>query len=204
MTVSRIRLCGVITYMDRNTEDALIGRLRTGDPAAFDAIYAEFHPRLYRFLYRMTKNRAVAEDLVEETWLRLVGAAAKLADGTRAGPWLFTVARNLFLSYCRSRAREQAYTADLYLLWPEAPPSPYAEAAAAEFADRLEAALQALPPAYREVVLLVGVEGMRPSEAAEVCGISGEALRQRLSRARKLLAQHLEVAAGGVYKEVSL
>jgi len=163
------------------------------DLAAFDAIYDAYNPRLFSFLLRMTKNRAIAEDLLEETWLRLVSAGEALDAGSRLGPWLFTVARNLFLSYCRSRAREQVYTRALISLWPdESSLSPYDAASQNEFEDRLEAALAEVPPVFREVLLLVGFEGLRPAEAAAVCGITPEALRQRLSRARTLLSQRLK------------
>ena len=76
-----------------------------------------------------------------------------------------------------------------------------------EFQDRLEAALAEVPPTYREVLLLVGFEGLRPADAAAVCGITPEALRQRLSRARALLSQRLkdkERSHEMVSKQVSL
>ncbi len=102
------------------------------------------------------------------------------------------MARNLFLSYCRSRAREQTYTSDLMSLWPEQlARSPFDVASTNEFEECLETALEELPFKYREVLLLVGVEGLRPAGAALVCGVSREALRQRLSRARLLLSQRL-------------
>src|SRR5436853_7813009 len=108
------------------------------------------------------------------------------------GPWLFTVARNLYLSHCRSRAREHSYTADLILLWPGGlPQSPFDLASLNELEERLEAAIASLPPMYREVLLLVGVEQLRPVDAARVCGISPESLRQRLSRARGLISRVL-------------
>src|SRR6184192_509926 len=179
--------------MERDFEVVLVGQLRAGDLTAFDAIYDAYNPRLFSFLLRMTKNRAVAEDLLEETWLRLVSGGAGLAAATRLGPWLFTVARNLFLSYCRSRAREQAYTRDLISLWPSGfSRSPYDWALLSEFEQRLEAALGEMPPIYREVLLLVGFEGLQPGDAAAVCGITPEALRQRLSRGRTLLSQRLK------------
>jgi RNA polymerase sigma-70 factor (ECF subfamily) len=94
----------------------------------------------FSFLLRMTKNRAVAEDLLEETWLRLVSGGEGLAAGTRLGPWLFTVARNLFLSFCRSTSREQAYTRDLTsLCLGEFSRSPYDSVLMTEFEERLEA-----------------------------------------------------------------
>jgi len=178
--------------MERELEVALVIRLRAGDISAFDEIYDVFNHRLLSFLTRMAKNRSVAEDLLEETWLRLVSSGEDLHAETRLGPWLFTVARNLYLSHCRSRAREHSYTADLILLWPGGhPQSPYDLASLNELEERLEAAIASLPPIHREVLLLVAVEQLRPVEAARVCGISPESLRQRLSRARGQVSRFL-------------
>lgn len=178
--------------MERDLEVELIRRLQAGDAAAFDEIYDSYNRRLYQFLRRMARDHSVAEDLLEETWLRLVRSAVELRKDSRLEPWLFTVARNLYRSYCRSRLREEAYTAEFALLWPaDAPRSPHDLACLDQFEARLEVALDDLPPLYRETLLLVGVEGFSPSEAAAVCGISSEALRQRLSRARAMLSQRL-------------
>ena len=193
--------------MDRDTEIALVARLRAGDPDAFDAVYEAFHPRLYNFLARLSRRRDVTEDLLEETWLRLVAHAHRLEPDTRLGPWLYTVARNLFHSFCRSRTLDDGLAGSLIGLWPGGtpPPSPFEETAARELERRVEGALAALPAAYREVLLLVGAEGLSPSEAAGVCGVSPEALRQRLSRARAMLTRDLErkpVRAVGHPREV--
>ncbi|HEY3443387.1 MAG TPA: RNA polymerase sigma factor [Paludibaculum sp.] len=194
--------------MERNLEVALVCRLRAGDVAAFDETYEALNPRVFSFLCRMTRSRTVAEDLLGETWLRFVSVSGELCEDTRLVPWLFTVARNLYMSYCRSRAREQAYTSDMILLWPgELPRSPFELASINEYEQRLEAALADLPAAYREVLLLVGAEGLRPVDAAAVCGISVEACRQRLSRARALLSRRLADSArfeARAAKEVSL
>lgn len=182
----------VVASMECSLEVALVARRRAGDTTAFDEIYDTLNPRLFSFLRRIARNRTVAEDLLEETWLRLVLAREDLRPDTHLVPWLFTVAHNLFLSYCRSRAREQAYTSDLISLWPEQlSQSPFDMASTNEFERCLETALGELPSRYREVLLLVGVEGLHPAGAALVCGVSGEALRQRLSRARLLLSQRL-------------
>ena len=167
---------------------------RAGDARAFDQIYETFNRRLLNFLVRMTRNRASAEDLLEETWLRLVSSGYKLDADTRLCNWLFTVARNLFLSHCRSRSRENSYTGEHSLFWPELTSrSPYDEAYLSEFGDRIERALAEIPPSYREAILLVGYQGLRPADAATVCGISPEALRQRLSRARVMLTQRMKL-----------
>jgi RNA polymerase sigma-70 factor (ECF subfamily) len=180
--------------MDRETELGLVNRLRAGDPAAFDVVYGLFHPRLFNFLARLSRRRDVAEDLVEETWLRLVAHAPRLRPDTRLGPWLFTVARHLHSSYCRSRLLEETHSSGLMGLWPfgSPKPSPFEATVASEAERRIEAALAALPLRYREAILLVSVEGLQPAEAAAVCGVKPEAMRQRLSRARAELARRLD------------
>ena len=178
--------------MSRDAERDLVSRLRAGDADAFDTVYAEYNPRLFAFLARLSRNRATAEDLLEETWLRLVSHAERLREDSRLGPWLFTVARNLYVSYCRSRMLEDVHAPDLIGLWPSGcPSSPLEETAGHELGARLEAALAKLPLRYREALLLVAIEGLTPSEAAQVCGVSGEAMRQRLSRGRTMLAERL-------------
>ncbi len=180
--------------MDRESELTLVSRLRAADTAAFDEVYAAFNARLFNFLARLSGSREAAEDLLEETWLRFVRQAHRLRPDTRLAPWLFTVARNLHVSYRRSRVLEDSHAAGLMGLWPSGSPvpSPFESTAADETGRRLEEALGALPVTSREALLLVAVEGQSPSEAARVCGISPEAMRQRLSRARAMLAKKLD------------
>jgi RNA polymerase sigma-70 factor (ECF subfamily) len=191
----------------RKSELALVARLRDGDLEAFDLVYGAFNTRLFNFLARLSRRRDVAEDLLEETWLRLVARAAQLRPDTQLGPWLFTVARNLHVSYRRSRMLEDSHAAGLIGLWPSGPPqpSPFEVAAANETGKRIETALGTLPVAYREAILLVMIEGLRPSEAAAVCGVSAEAMRQRLSRARAALTASLasEESAIAMFREVA-
>src|SRR5512134_1282794 len=115
--------------VEREIELRLVARLKAGDAAAFEAIYEAFRPRLFNFLARLSRRRDVAEDLLEETWLRLVANARRLQPDTRLGPWLFTVARNLYASYCRSRMLEDSHAAGVLALWPFSPrpSSPFEE-----------------------------------------------------------------------------
>ena len=181
-----------MAFMDRAAELALVERLRGAKPGAFDEIYAAYNLRLFNFLARLSRRPDVAEDLLEETWVRVIEHAGRLRPDTRLAPWLFTVARNLYFSFCRTRALDDGLTASIGL-WPLAMPhpSPYEATAANELERRVETALASLPRVYREVLLLVWVEGLTPAEAALVCGIRADALRQRLSRGRALLAEEL-------------
>ena len=185
-----------MTAMDRESELALVARLRSGDAEAFDQVHRAFNGRLFNFLARLAGNRDTAEDLLEETWLRFVDHAPRLKPDTTLASFLFTIARNLHVSFCRSRRLEDSYSVDLIGLWPTGTPrpSPFDSAIANETGDRIEQALAAMPAIYREALLLVAVEGMKPGEAAVVCGISPEAMRQRISRARATVAQSLDEA----------
>lgn len=184
--------------MDPQDEGSLVTRLRAGDTAAFDDVYDAYRARIFAFLLRMSRSKPLAEDLLNETWLRLVRHARMLRDDTRIGPWLFTVARNLYWSHRRASLVEEEYAPDLLGLWPSTQPwpSPFDFAAAGELERRIEVALSMLQPQYREVLLLVAHEGLTPGEAAVMCGISSEAMRQRLSRARAALAERLNLAEG--------
>jgi RNA polymerase sigma-70 factor (ECF subfamily) len=180
--------------MDRTLELALVARLKEGDGDAFDQVYATFNPRLFNFLARLSRRRDVAEDLLEETWVRVVAHASRLRDDTCLAPWLFTIARHLYVSYCRSRALDYDGMSGFHL-WALPPPAvrtPFEVAAASELQRRVELALAGLPAIYREALLLVALEGLSPSEAAVICGVTPMAMRQRLTRARKLLVGKLD------------
>lgn len=165
--------------------------LRAGDPAAFDAVYAAYRPRVYGFLVRLTGRRELADELHQETWVRLARHAPRLAPDTRLAAWLFTVARNLWRSHQRWAWLDGTRLLELATRPAGATPTPLELATASESQRRAEAAIAALPAAYREVVLLVVVEHLDPAEAAVVLGLSPEATRQRLSRGRAALAAAL-------------
>lgn len=178
-----------------------MSRLRAGDANAFDEVHTALNVRLFNFLARLSNRRDLAEDLLEETWLRLVQHAGRLRPDTRLDAWLFTVARNLHVSHCRSRLLEDSRSPELIGLWPSGATgrTPFEMVEADEARRRVAQALATLPVIYREALLLVAIDGLRPAEAAEVCGVTGETMRQRLTRGRALLADRLsEPAKSGV------
>jgi RNA polymerase sigma factor (sigma-70 family) len=177
--------------------DDLVTRLRRGEAWAFDRAYESFHVRIYSFLLRLSRRRDVAEDLAQEVWLKLARHAKDLREDTNLSAWLFTVARNAFLSHRRWAVLDVSRLViaddEPEGVSPDARPDETHEAR--ETAARLERALGRLPVASREVLLLVAVEGFEPAEAAEVLGLKQDALRQRLSRARAQLAEALAAHA---------
>jgi RNA polymerase sigma-70 factor (ECF subfamily) len=172
----------------------LQSRLRRGDPTAFNTIYRRYTPGLFAFLARLTRRSAIAEELLQETWMRFATHAPTLPPDANVRAWLFTVARNLF----RSHRRRSLLDLDSLRFWRAAArdtapvPSPQELAVASETERRLEQAVAALPLAQRELLLLVAVEGFTPLAAAAIAGISAVTARQRLHRARAALARALE------------
>lgn len=176
----------------REDERAWLVGLRLGKPAAFDCVFAAYRRRLYGYLVRMTRRRDVAEDLLQETFLRLARHATSLAADTRLDAWLFTVAHRLVVSWARAQAVRAQLAGDLPRRESATGDRSPLEALADSEAQRaLERAFAALPAAHREVALLVGVEGLQPAEVAQILGHTPEAVRQRLARARAQLAEML-------------
>ena len=171
-------------------ERAWVDGLRRGDSAAFDAAFAAYRRRVYGYLIRMVRRRDVAEDLLQETFLRLAQHATRLAADTRLGAWLFTVAHRLVVSWSRAQAVRAQLAGDLPARTADER-SPLEALADSQAQLALERAFAALAPAYREVALLVGLEGLAPTEVAQILGHSPEAVRQRLARARTQLAAAL-------------
>jgi len=169
--------------MDRSADAALVDRLRRGERGAFRELYGRFAQGTFGFLLRLAGRRDAAEDLHQEMWLSVARHASRLAADTDLAAWIFTVARNRFRS-SRRRAEPAAVSADAALA---------DRAAGAPASDDpgcrdLERALAALPEVHREVLVLVGVEGLDTAALATVLAIRPDAARQRLARARAALA----------------
>jgi RNA polymerase sigma-70 factor (ECF subfamily) len=140
----------------------------------------------------MTRRRDVAEDLLQDVFLRLAQHARRLAPDTRLGAWLFTVAHRRVVSWSRAQAVRAQLAGDFPAR--DAPAddrSPLSALVDSQAQLALERAFAELAPPYREVALLVGVEGLQPAEVAEILGQKPDAIRQRLARARAQLAAAL-------------
>ncbi len=170
-----------------------VAGLRRGDPGAFDSVFAAYRRRLFGYLVRMARRRDVAEDLLQDTFVQLAQHATRLSADTKLGAWLFTVAHRKFVSWTRAQQVRAQLAGDLPTGAQPATSerSPVEAIADSEVQLALERAFAALSPTYREVALLVGVEGLQPAEVAVILGLRPDAVRQRLARARAELAQAL-------------
>jgi RNA polymerase sigma-70 factor (ECF subfamily) len=179
-------------YVER-TDSEIVAGLRRAEASAFDAMYAQYRARIHGFLLRLSGRREGAEALFLERWNHAARAAPRLREDTRLAPWLFTIARNEWVSHRRWSMLDLSRVVTLgddvhFASVRSAQPAPDEELATSESVRALERAIGALPAALREALLLVAVEGFEPREAAEILGIKYDLLRQRVSRARAQLA----------------
>jgi RNA polymerase sigma factor (sigma-70 family) len=180
---------GVVRDVEVEADDQLVARLCAGDRTAFRRLYAVYRAPTFRFLARLTGRRDWAEDLHQETWLRIARGCPRLSPDTRLSAWVFAVARNVH----RTARRRAAVTAILRAEWlVGAAPGSDVTVDDPTCGD-LERALRALPVRHREVLLLLGVEGLDVRQAAEALGLHPDAVRQRLSRARAALEHVLRL-----------
>jgi RNA polymerase sigma factor (sigma-70 family) len=172
--------------MAAGPDDEAVSLLRRRDPRGFDRAYAAYAARVHAFLLRMSGRRDVADDLLQHTFLRLAERGPELRPDSDLRAWLFTVARNAYLAQGRALGADRDDSA----LESLASPPPDVEARL--LLGDVERALSNLRLEDRELLLLVGTEGMEPSDVARLLGIDPAALRQRLARARSRLLTALD------------
>lgn len=160
-----------------------------GDADSFRALYALLAPRLFGYLVRMTRDRASAEDLLQQTFAKVHKARAAYVRGADPAPWIYAIAHRTFLDEVR-RARRGAVLTDQGDL-PEVAATLEGEAAhvAAERPERdpaatraALAALDGLPAQQREAVVLTKLDGKSVAEAAEIAGTTPGAMKVRAHR----------------------
>lgn len=174
--------------MGDSTDRDAITLLRRRDPRGFDLAYAAYAGRIRGFLLRLGRDRTLADDLLQQTFLRLAEHGPELRADSDLRAWLFTVARNAHASHAR-RPRSDDDETTL-----EALASPPPDVEARLLLGDVESALGRLRAEDREVLLLVGVEGLEQDAVAKMFGVNAAALRQRLARARSRLLVELERA----------
>jgi RNA polymerase sigma-70 factor (ECF subfamily) len=171
-------------------------RYAAGDEAAFAIVYDALAPRLYGYLLRHTRDRARAEDLVQQTMLNVHRARLQFIPGAEVVPWAFAISRRLLLDGVRHGKRQvPTATSD-----PEWVPSEGASAdslvQARELAVRIDQVLATLPAAQRAAFELLKYEGFSVADAAEVLGTTANAVKIRAHRAAEALRAALGDTAG--------
>jgi RNA polymerase sigma-70 factor (ECF subfamily) len=170
---------------------ALQERFRDGDPEAFEALVRPHLDQIYTFCLRVAGNHPDGYDLAHDALLRARRKHHLYQPGRPIRPWLMRIAQNAF----RSRLRSPWHRMRQVLSGFErqsAAASPEGQTADSHRDEVVRTVLATLPPKYREAVALFHLQDMSYAEMVEITGVSEAALKQRVRRGNKILAQKIE------------
>ena len=183
-------------------DSEIIQRVLAGEVAAYEVIMRRHNQRLYRAARAILRDDDEAEDVLQETYVRAYQHLRDFAGEAQFSTWLTRIAVNEALARLKRRERvsdvagtREARTQAMDILESHAP-GPEQQLLEAETRNLLEAAIDALPEAYRVVFVLREIEEMHTAEAAACLDLSEETVKVRLHRARRMLRRELLARAG--------
>ncbi len=175
---------------------ALVRGLRRRDPELLDSLIEQYQYRLFRYLVYLTGNTQTAEDLFQETWIRVLDRGHQYDGRARFETWLFTIARNLVLDLHRRKKPEslealtEGESRPMEFAAPDAMPDDIFSRKEDE--AQVRASVQRLPAVFREVLLLRFQEEMALEEITGVVGIPLSTVKSRLYRGLEALRKLME------------
>jgi RNA polymerase sigma-70 factor (ECF subfamily) len=178
------------------SDPELLAALRQGDSDAIEELLTRYEPSIYRFGLRMCGDEESAREVLQETLLAAFRHLPTFRGDATISTWLYQIARSFCIKERRSERPTESLESPRARGLAEASAPPDAQAHAREIGAALAAAIQALPPEQREVIVLRDVEGLSAEEAAVVVGIEVGALKSRLHRARMQLRGELAALLG--------
>lgn len=178
-------------------DEELMLRYRAGDAAAFEALYGRHKGGLFRFLRRQCACASAAEELFQEAWIRVIDARERYEARAKFSTWLYTIAHNLLMDHYRRQGRrgvEESLDDDDPPAEPIANPDDGPERVfdRKRRAERILAALDAIPDVQREAFLLQQEAGLSVEAIASATGVPFETAKSRLRYALAKLRTCLE------------
>ena len=181
---------------EREQDQLLVERARTGDTGAFDSLVLKYTARLHAVVYNLTSNREDTCDLLQDVFSRAYRSLPRFRGESSFSTWVHTIAVNATLNFLRrSRSRrttsleEMSSTIEQDADYRElvATSDPMREAGLNELQEQLNAALQQLPETQRAVVVMFDIQGLPHGEIARIMGLSEGTVRSRLFYAHRQL-----------------
>jgi RNA polymerase sigma-70 factor (ECF subfamily) len=184
--------------VERERETEMARQLAAGDPAAFDRFVDHFRSKIFQYSWLMCGQREDAEEVAQETLLKVFENFDQLREPERVRSWVFRIARNACLMKRRKSIFAPAQELSLDELLPATQQDggemrieiadwsglPDAEVLRSELRDVLHRAIEELPDTYRPVLILRDVEELSTEETAQVLDVSTDVVKTRLHRAR--------------------
>jgi RNA polymerase sigma-70 factor (ECF subfamily) len=178
------------------SDELLVDRARTGDPAAFELLMRRHNQRVYRTVRTVLRDGPDIEDVMQQAYVLAFTHLDQFQGHARWSTWMCRIAFNEALARVRQGGRvvsiDAASEGSMERTKKDSGPDPEREAAGREIARIVEHALDELPDIYRAVVVLRQVEGLDTAETASVLGVAEEVVKTRLHRGRALLRETLE------------
>lgn len=192
--------------MERDTEIELARRLMAGNPEALERFVEHFRAKIFQYSWLMCGHREDAEEVAQETLLKVFESFDQLREPERVRPWVFRIAKNA----CLMKRRKSVFAPSQELSLDEFLPAmdrsgshrkleiadwaalPDRQLLQAELKDVLESAIRKLPENYRPVILLRDVEELSTLETAQILDLSEDVVKTRLHRARLAVRQTLD------------
>lgn len=193
-----------VRYTESGDEE-LLDRFRRGDPRAFEELMRRHRTPLFNFIYRSVRNRATAEEILQDAWLRMLQGAADFQRASRFTTWAYTVARNLCIDHARRQVHRRHPSLDqpgrrgdegdagpsLGETVADTGASVERRAIGAELQGRIVEAIDTLPDDQREVFLMREYANLPFKEIAEVVGAPENTVKSRMRYALERLQQCL-------------
>lgn len=179
--------------------DAAMDRCAEGDDAAFGEVYELMGPKLVQFFLRQGASQDLAEDLLQDVAVRLFRARGSFQRGASAMAWAYGVSRNAYIDHLRAAKTRRVVVSDDDALGRAASDeaaSAEAMVSAGQQADHVAAAIEKLPAAQRQAYELRHVHQLEVQEAAAQAGVSENAFKIRVHRAKETLRRALHALAG--------
>ncbi|PTL77726.1 RNA polymerase sigma factor [Vitiosangium sp. GDMCC 1.1324] len=195
--------------MGSPSDEELARRVREGETALFEVLMRRHNARVYRAVRALLSDEAEVEDVMQQAYVLAFTHLGQFKGMAKFSTWLIRIAVNEALLRLRKRSRLVALDGgadeeqEAAMKWVERnSPDPERETSERELVQLLESTIDALPAAYRMVLMLREVDGLSTAETAEVLSVSEEVVRTRLHRARAMLRDALDARLGGQLEEV--
>ena len=177
-------------------DEQAMAQVRDGRVEMLAVLFERHHVRLYNFFLRLSRDRSLSEDLVQEVFLRILKYRATFRGESKFSTWMYQIGRNAHIDHLRARRPEVSIDS----CWEQeasAQPLPAQKAESDQQADLLARALEQLPLRKREVLLLSRFQGLKYEEIAGLLACSVQSVKVQVHRALKELRRHYLGLQGG-------
>jgi RNA polymerase sigma-70 factor (ECF subfamily) len=171
-------------------QELLAIRCQLGELAAFDELVARWHTPMWQYVRRMADRNELADELIQETWLRVLRGIAKLQEPAKVVPWMFGIARHVMMDRLRQKYKQEALLGNALDDLRTSVDEPDESERRDDIANVLDK-LEHLPLSQRELLTLYYLDELSIDEVAHVLDIPVGTVKSRLYHARRILKQAL-------------